>query len=957
MPVASYADGGSSHVYTASIAPGTVTWQRNATVTLHVQILDNGTTLPPKTSVRASLDGDATFVTGLKTATAIAGDNGAVDFSLLPGRTSHVLTFRFDLRDGFAVATVEQRAAVRAPLVVGYATAGIGAIPGNIEAPDTAPNGTDTRKGAVSIYGTGEISRHTVGTFAYDSTDTLEQTIGSGPFMDNPNERPFPIYGDTSLRYDDALSLNRWYARIDNGDSSAQWGQFYAKSGPPVPIGGFSTLLSGASARFGGNVLSGTAFTAENRLEFARQLLSPTGLGIADQALHPDIVVGSDQFTLVHLDAHTGAVLSQTVLVNGSDYSIDYASGLVRFIALILPYDAQLNPQLVVAQYEYGGPGAATTLTGATGSWNLSRGTRFSSWYLNDATGVSNLDLFGQSFSVRKPWMTLAISHERSNGLLPELGEFASYGNGGDAYGVDFNAHTPRSSYVFQYQDTAAGYQNPYGPYASAGLRSLRGSVHWIVSRIASLEASATSATNALPGAISGQNVNNSASEASLSLDVKPNTRFSYHAGIRDVSGSSNGAQPQTLIATSPTLGAQGAMIVPPMFGLNVYEAGNGRALQADTGAAWKFTNRAALSLDRTSDLSSSIDPYAPPATTARMDLDVGANGDAFVSQSWFDQSPLPFAASQIGADYAATARTATSIGYQEKVGSTTLESGYSIEHTASGSDLFDAIGAQAPLAASKNFSVDAFTQVGQELFPSSQLALTGPAAPFFLVGGTSMNYQHETFKASGSFSVRTGYAGGSTLSLGAAGPISPAVSLYGSYMGDFTSLVDNAELRAGASYRPSRNDRYVTLFSIDNYRSNLIQYDAYVTNVAQIQELYRSSTRTEFAGSYAYKLTGDAYFAPHTSIYGIRGDQRIGSRLDIGSEYHWSDIAPIAGASATGFATELGYRVGATLRVAAGYNFSGFADPAAAVNPTHRGLYATLSTYVDRIFGWGEIH
>jgi hypothetical protein len=140
-------------------------------------------------------------------------------------------------------------------------------------------------------------------------------------------------------------------------------------------------------------------------------------------------------------------------------------------------------------------------------------------------------------------------------------------------------------------------------------------------------------------------------------------------------------------------------------------------------------------------------------------------------------------------------------------------------------------------------------------------------------------------------------------------------------------------------------------------YRSSLTNYDAYVTNVTQLQELYRSSSRTEWAASAAYKLTGDAYFAPRTTIFGLRGDQQIGSRLDLASEVHWSDVAPINGTKATGFAVETGYRLGNTMRAAAGYNFAGFADPETAINPTHRGLYFTLSTYIDRIFGWGQDH
>jgi hypothetical protein len=44
----------------------------------------------------------------------------------------------------------------------------------------------------------------------------------------------------------------------------------------------------------------------------------------------------------------------------------------------------------------------------------------------------------------------------------------------------------------------------------------------------------------------------------------------------------------------------------------------------------------------------------------------------------------------------------------------------------------------------------------------------------------------------------------------------------------------------------------------------------------------------------------------------------------------------------------------GGTLRAAFGYNFGTAADPALAAAPTRRGFYATLTTTIDRIFGWG---
>jgi hypothetical protein len=362
---------------------------------------------------------------------------------------------------------------------------------------------------------------------------------------------------------------------------------------------------------------------------------------------------------------------------------------------------------------------------------------------------------------------------------------------------------------------------------------------------------------------------------------------------------------------------------------------------------------RTSIGISRLQPLGSSTDPYDPPQTQAEFDLDVGKDGKLFVRQLWQQNPSQTLAATQAGQTYSATAQSQTSVGFEQQVGPTTYQSGYAVEHTASGTDLFDAIGARTRLIVSPRLNASGFVQIGNSLYST----YASNASPFFLAVGTSLDYSIKTFHTTGQVQVRTGFDSGSSFQLGATGPISPAVSVFGSYTGSYTIGEYDTEGRGGLAYRPSRNDRYVTLLSLDIYHSSLTNYDAYITNVAELQELYRSSSRTEWAASAAYKLTGDSFFAPRTSIFGLRGDQRIGSRFDLASEVHWSDVAPISGTSATGFAVEAGYRLGSTLRIAGGYNFSGFADPDTAINPTHRGVYVTLSTYIDRIFGWGQDH
>jgi hypothetical protein len=910
-------------------------------------------------AVRASMTaGSAGFRTpAQRSFDATTDASGAIELPLAVTNANGSLTILLASGEATSELHLSVVAAPKRPFVVGFATVGAGPVPGWIEAPDNAPSGTNTRRGTIALYGNGQIAKNTTLAFAYDSANALAQSQTAGPFTDNPNDRPYPIYGDQSTRYDDALSQNRIFARVQNGRSSAMWGEFYAQAAPPGAAGGYSVLVNGANAIVQGNALSLGAFTARNDVAYARQVISPTGLAIANTMLAPDIVVGSDVVTLVHLDRRTGAILEQQPLVRGSDYVLDYASGLLRFTNVILPYDSQLNPQIVVVQYQYGGPGAHSTMLGGEGTLRFGAADkgRLDGWYLNDSIGSGNLTLLGESLSGSSSASSWAISHEHSSGFLPITQ--LQYGTAGDSYKATFTARTANAKYRFDFSNTSAAYDNPFGAYSEPGSQALDADALFHVSRISDVDAGYQSARNALPATLGSDAVSNADTQASLTLRVHPNKRFSYHLGLDGDWANSNGTVNPALLFNDSTVTQNPIAdntFFPPFLTPVQYYPGSGNAVMADYGLDWHFTDRAGIQLSRLSPLGASLDPYDPPQTQAEFDLDVGAHGKAFVRQLWQRNSIQALAGSQAVPTYASTASSSTSIGFEQQSGPMTFESGYSVDHTADGTDLFDAMGVRGRVLATKYLQLDGFAQVGEQLY-SSYGPSTTAQSPYFVALGTAVDYSRDAFHATGQVQVRTGYNSGSTTQLGAAGPISPAVSLFGSFSGSFTQAVQSQEGRFGLSYRPSRNDRYVTLFSVDQYRSNLTNYDAYTTNVAQIEELYRSSTRTEWSASYAYKLTGDAFFAPHTSILGMSVDQRIGPRFDLGSEVHWSAQPPAGETNATGFALEAGYRLGSSMRAAIGYNFSGFADPSTAINPTHRGVYVTFTSYIDRIFGWGK--
>ena len=67
------------------------------------------------------------------------------------------------------------------------------------------------------------------------------------------------------------------------------------------------------------------------------------------------------------------------------------------------------------------------------------------------------------------------------------------------------------------------------------------------------------------------------------------------------------------------------------------------------------------------------------------------------------------------------------------------------------------------------------------------------------------------------------------------------------------------------------------------------------------------------------------------------------------------ANVVGIEGADATAVAVEAGVRLGDSARVGVGYNVRGSADPSLAAAPVRRGFFVTLTSVVDRLFGWGK--
>jgi hypothetical protein len=885
-------------------------------------------------------------------------DGGIASVRLIPGLRPGDLTLRVAYETVHADARTFIEPALRTPMVVGIASAGIGSVPGIPGEAPNVPDGADSRRGRIAIYGVGQIAKNAQATLAYDTADVLDETSSYGSFTEDPDARPYLTYGDASFRRDDALSRDHLYARIDSGRSSAMWGEFVADSMGNNALGGFQQLVSGAKVEIAGPNAKLVAFQARNDIAYARQVISPTGLANIGSLLNPDIVVGSDTITLVSLDRHTGAIVAQTVLTRNVDYTLDYSSGYLRFLNPPLPFDIYFNPQEILVQYEYGGSGADAETTGGRAEVALGgpKGIKIGAGYVNDSTGNGNLAVFGQDIGGPIGSGTWSIAHLGTHGsgdtsglAIPQLG--LASGADGDAYKAALLAAVGPTHLDLGFETTSDGFDNPFGGLSTPGLLDYHLDLTRSFGNGGTIAASFEHDQNNVPGYASSQ------SDASLHVRAPVTKRFAVTAGVdlRSSSAYDSSNTSPALIGTQPVDAA--ATPVPQASTLPIYHNPGGGLAQGQLGFEYKINDQIKLQASRVQNIGSNTDIADPGQTSAEADVDFPKKGRVFVRQLWTDATTAPLAASTSDLTGDSGAHSTTEVGVERAVGSaTTVDSDYVIDRTASGSDAYAEMGVRERLAVAKNLKGEVTLQRAVDFgSPNPDGTASSVGAGAFNLYGLSLAYSVARFHASSQYQLRTGAGAGYTLDSAAAGEISPSISAFATANSSSSGAgFDNVDDRATIAYRPAQNDRGVTLVSYEQQSGNVSALGTHA-EVLSLEELYRPEHMTEIAAHYAYKLDGDSYYPARSGLFGIRFDQRLTQRFDVAFETRYLSVRNIPGASATGFAIEGGYRLGNDMRLGAGYNFSGSPDPNLVSAPTRRGVYATATSVIDNIFGWGK--
>lgn len=857
------------------------------------------------------------------------GVGGLVGVPILPGLTPGDVTLQISSGDLTTTQTFYMAPYVRAPFVNGLLSVGTGVVPIGVDG-DGRDDAGGARRLRGALFASGRVGKTSLMTLAYESQNALSPLSSFGPFVDDPNERPYQTFGDSSVRASGYRSNDRLYARLDSGRDSAMWGQFDATTGDENAVGAFRQLLSGAKIELASKDARAhlTAFGARNDVGYVSTTLAVTGLSNLARPLQPDIVVGSDYLSLASLDRRTGAVVAQSPLIRNVDYTIDYATGVLRFINVPLPFDENFNPQVLEIHYQYRGVGVNSRTTGADARFQFGKlgTTRLNLGYVNDATGAGNFSMLSQTLSGKLSGGGWTLSHATSDGASPAFaGQAVSNGTHGGALAFGMNDRVGRDQIDLQYQDTGNGFSDPFGGISNPGFTNYRAA--W---------SRRTSSSDTLVFEADGQKnrgLGNDDSQNNVSLLMRKTVAKSLSLVLGLAAHAQHNAP---LIAAG-----QGSNTLQT----NTPQSSTDAHLQL--GFDWKATKKIDLRMQHDQALGGNDALSTQPAqTTAELSYAFDGKGKMFVREL-LSAAPTTVFAQAAGTLGAANLGTRTTqIGFERALGpATTIDSEYLMTNSGNATDIYSALGVQQKFSLGKRLG-------GNLLFQRANATGAG-AAGFAVYGGSIAYTDTKDFRAALSYQSRTGVGGGTTLSGGFTGHMGPNLSVLGTIAQAIGNGNRAGDDRITLAYRPAGNDRLVSLVGYSQI-SGTSALLADRTDVLSFEELFRPWSGFELAGRIATKLDGGGYYAAHTALAGIRVRQNVGTRFDLGGELRSLSAANIPGARATDFAVEAGYALGTSTRLAAGYNFSGSVDPTLTGHPQRKGFYLTFTTMVDRVFGWG---
>ncbi|HEX8773328.1 MAG TPA: hypothetical protein VF735_06945 [Pyrinomonadaceae bacterium] len=813
----------------------------------------------------------------------------------------------------------------RPAILVGLAEVSIGKA-----IPEVSLRGEEGNvRSRLSFFYHGNLWKRSILTLAYDSQRPINRTAGRDRlFQLDPLDRVYPLFGDSSTRYEASESNSKLYARIDRDRSYAMFGDFTTDM-DDLTLAGYSRKLTGVKVHVEnarGDYVTVTG--ARPDTAFARDAFPGGALGIL-RLSHAEILPGSETVVLEVRDRRNPEIiLSREQLARSIDYNLNPSTGEVFFLRYISTFDYSLNLVQVVVTYEHRSDDLSTAVyTGRAYKNFEGLGLKLSlsavvqqsslgSFVMGGLEGVKALPRNGE----------LRFAYARSQGEIMGGGnifESASTEHNGDAYRIELVQ--PLSFYEAtlraRYTHASEGFFNPFGATVTPGSRRGELSFEFKPRSKSTLRFGVATERN------STSDVDNSRVTLSAMWDQVISERVRFHLGYDHRSFNDSLTDKQT---DSDLLTA---------------------AVEA------QLTDKLNVSIKREQNIGEA-DPTYPNQTTIAATYTINQWTRLFFTQRLASAPIIPIGdVAQTGFAFT-EARQETAFGVETKVGKyTSLIGRYQLENGINGADSFAVIGLQNSLPISDELSLELGFERGFHLAgegDSFNVATLG-------FGWTPT----EDFRASARYEFRNRAGMGQLFNVGAAGRLGYGITtmarlqwMKADFLGRNSTSIDGM---AALALRPRESDRTGLLFSYTHRsllqdsldglgptrdRSDTLAADGYV-QATRALELY---------GRFALRLNANgqsdlAYASTLTYLTQARAQYRLMRRLDWAIEARYL-MQPSSRTTRSVYATELGFWALPDLRLGGGYNFTLAGEPEGSrLLPTKRGFYFTVTSKLSNLF------
>jgi hypothetical protein len=390
--------------------------------------------------------------------------------------------------------------------------------------------------GRAAMYLKGKIKGADLLTLAYDS----DKDTRRGLFDSIDPNAFYPVYGDSSIRGQDAQSSGKLYVRVDWQRSYVLFGDYTTNDDNPArSLSNYNRSLPGLRGRYehpeGKVIVNG--FRAVENLRQVVDEFPARGVSGPYTVSNPNGIKGTEKVELIVRNRNqTSVILKVTPLSRETDYEFEPFSGQILFRSPVPSVDDQLNPVSIRITYEIEQGGDKYTIFGGDARVKLGESVTLGAAYAKDSNPIAPQSVVGANLALKLSKSTELIAevarsstvvNTNANGFntnnsanfVGKSGEFA--GQAGRAEIRHSSDSLRGNAYVMQadkdFNNASSG--------TTGGKREAGGAVAYKATDALTITADAKRSEDRI--------TNSEDQSASLAVDLKVSDRLTVGGGVR----------------------------------------------------------------------------------------------------------------------------------------------------------------------------------------------------------------------------------------------------------------------------------------------------------------------------------------------------------------------------------------------------------------------------------------